>query len=396
MNNYEKKYLNFNKDLGYTFEKNLFSILENNAKYGPEYNTFPTNEWIKIQANFVKSKGKLFRAIKNLYKNENQFNLGDDQDENHKKKVEEISSQIKKKGFYVLENYFNEEFVEGIKEELKEVKYFSNLNIFKTTKLKNIKNTKHQDSTFQSNLTSIKIRENSYLHKLFSNTFFKDVAGLYFESNPYLTASVAFYTKPKAKKHYTQEEIYKSAQNYHYDYSHLNFLKVFVYLTDIPEPEFGSHSFIEKTHAENFKYPEQKKDFVESSIRQYYNGCYGGVIKDEWINQNFSSSEINNFCFKKGSIIFEDTSGLHRGHNCTMGNREMISLIYSLSNISGSWTRNRQPEIEMNKVEQKNYFLNPILKSTKKKQIQEYKKFNNKKTSFREYLRKIKIKIMNL
>ena len=70
MNNHEKKYLNFNKDLGYTFEKSLFSILENNAKYGPEYNTFPTNEWIKIQANFVKSKGKLFRAIKNLYKNE--------------------------------------------------------------------------------------------------------------------------------------------------------------------------------------------------------------------------------------------------------------------------------------------------------------------------------------
>jgi hypothetical protein len=396
MKSFENKYLNFNNDLGYNFDKDLFSILENNSKFGPEFNTFPSNEWSKIQANFVKSEGKLFKAVKNLYKNENEFSLENNIDKNYTKKVQKISSEIKEKGFCVLENFLSEEFVEGIREELQEIKYFSNLNIFKTMELRKIKKNGHRDSTFQSNLTSKKIKNNSNLQKIFSNTFFKDVAGSYFENNPYLTASVAFYTKPKEKKNYTQEEIFKSAQNYHYDYSHLNFLKIFIYLTDIITPEHGSHSFIEKTHAENFKYPKEQKNFVESSLRKYYNGCYGGVIKDEWIEQNFKSSDIKNFCFKKGSIIFEDTSGLHRGHNCTIGNREMISLIYSLSNISGSWTRDRQPELDMEKIQEKNYFLNPILKKTKKKQIQEYKKFNVSKFSLKDYLRKFKIKIRNL
>ena len=396
MNNYERKYLNFNNDIGYIFDKNLFSLLEKNARCGPEFNSFPSNEWTKIQANFIRSQGKFHKAIKNLFKNENEFQLANSINENEKKKIKEISSKIKEQGFYVLENYLDERFVEGIKEELQEIRYFSNLNIFKTLKLKKIKKFNNSDSTFQSNLTSSTIRENSFLHKLFANKFFKNVAGSYFENNPYLTASVDFYTKPKPKKDFTQEEIFKSAQNYHYDYSHLNFLKVFIYLTDIPAPEYGSHSFIEKTHAENFKFPKDKKHFVESSLRKYYNGYYGGVIKDDWIQKNFKSSNINNFCFKKGSIIFEDTSGLHRGHNCTVGNREMISLIYSLSNISGSWTRDRQPEMELRKSNEIKYFLNPILKSTKRKQIEEYKKYNIKKFNFRNFLRKIKIKILNL
>jgi hypothetical protein len=162
----------------------------------------------------------------------------------------------------------------------------------------------------------------------------KKVSEINFNSKPIFVGAVSFYTLKKDKNEFSDIEKHMSAQYFHYDQAHLKFLKFFIYLNDIKQPSDGAHSFIKKTHESNLKLPKKKEHFIQKSLRVTSDNILTGAVNEDWIQDNFLKEEIVDFCYPKGTLIIENTTGLHRGHNCTTNSREMLSVIVALSSIS--------------------------------------------------------------
>jgi hypothetical protein len=140
-----------------------------------------------------------------------------------------------------------------------------------------------------------------------------------------------------------------AAQYWHFDMDRPKWLKVFIFLTDCSETS-GPHCYIAKTH-KNHSLPF-------SILKKGY-----ARIEDELIYKSFPKSNIRTFVAKKGSILFEDTRGLHKGQNVIRGKRLMLQLQYS-SAIFGSKSRKlsfpKSPTIQFldKKKDFPNLFLN--------------------------------------
>jgi len=123
----------------------------------------------------------------------------------------------------------------------------------------------------------------------------------------------------------------EAAQYWHFDMDRPRWIKIFLYLTDCNELN-GPHKFIERTHlmAMGIKESLRKKGYTR--------------LEDREIEQCYSGEQIKTFTAKKGSILFEDTSGLHKGQNVIQGSRLMLIFQYS-SSLFGS----HSPKIKMPK-----------------------------------------------
>jgi hypothetical protein len=98
--------------------------------------------------------------------------------------------------------------------------------------------------------------------------------------------------------HNQQQEM--ETQMFHRDHNGVLFLKIFTYLTDV-KIENGPYSYIEKSHkSENLKL---KKSNIKNNIRYDNSDIYSKLKKSEKV-----------FIGKPGSIVFTDTTGLHRGY----------------------------------------------------------------------------------
>lgn len=121
----------------------------------------------------------------------------------------------------------------------------------------------------------------------------------------------------------------EAAQYWHFDMDRPRWIKIFLYLTDCNELN-GPHKFIEKTHLMSLgiKRNLRKKGYVR--------------LEDQEIEKYYSAGQIKTFTAKKGSILFEDTSGLHKGQNVVQGSRLILIFQYS-SSLFGS----HSPKIKM-------------------------------------------------
>jgi len=105
-----------------------------------------------------------------------------------------------------------------------------------------------------------------------------------------------------------------SAQNWHFDCDRVRWIKVFVYLTDV-DLDSGPHSFVATSHID-WRQETGSSRFSEQQVKE-----------------KFSESEIKNFTAKRGTVIFEDTRGLHKGTPLVKGHRLMLQLEFSLDSF---------------------------------------------------------------
>jgi hypothetical protein len=102
----------------------------------------------------------------------------------------------------------------------------------------------------------------------------------------------------------------REAENFHRDVDDVNFLKLFVYLSDVAE-ENGPHEFIRGSHA----LPQLHK------IRRY---------TDAEVLDTFGADRLTRFTGKAGTVFLENTYGLHRGQPVREGRRLVLQIIYSM------------------------------------------------------------------
>ncbi len=114
----------------------------------------------------------------------------------------------------------------------------------------------------------------------------------------------------------------EAAQFFHFDMDRPKWLKVFIYLTDVGSDN-GPHSFVAGSHRSG-AIPDHLLD------KGY------ARLSDAEVVQAFAGTDVLQFCAPRGSIIIEDTRGLHKGRHVEAGDRLVLQLQFSNSLFGGA------------------------------------------------------------
>lgn len=117
----------------------------------------------------------------------------------------------------------------------------------------------------------------------------------------------------------------EAAQFFHFDMDRIKWLKFFVYLTDVG-PDSGAHCFVRGSH--------RTKGIPSALLAKGY-----ARLTDEEVLRHFRPEDIVEFHGKRGTVIAEDTRGLHKGLHVRRGHRLMLQLQFSNSLFGGSYSR---------------------------------------------------------
>jgi len=121
----------------------------------------------------------------------------------------------------------------------------------------------------------------------------------------------------------------EAAQFYHFDLDRLKWLKIFIYLTDVG-PQDGPHSFIQGSHAPG-GIPQKLLD------RGYVR------LSDAEVLSNYGSGKEIRFSAPRGTIIVEDTRGLHKGNPVFGKSRLILQMQLSNSLFGAVYPKSRLP-----------------------------------------------------
>jgi hypothetical protein len=112
-----------------------------------------------------------------------------------------------------------------------------------------------------------------------------------------------------------------AAQFFHFDMDRPKWLKCFIYLTDVTA-DSGPHNFVAGSHRTG----AIPRSFLE---RGYVR------LMDEEVASEFGKDRIVEFAAPRGTIILEDTRGLHKGAPVRSGDRLMLQIQFSNSLFGG-------------------------------------------------------------
>ncbi len=129
-----------------------------------------------------------------------------------------------------------------------------------------------------------------------------------------------------------------AAQFFHFDMDRFKWLKVFVYLTDVG-PDNGPHAFVRGSH------------LVGSIPQSILERGYVRLTDDE-VAANFPPKDIITFAAPRGTIIIEDTRGLHKGVHVRDGARLILQLQFSNSLFGTNYPSARMTQVNSFRMKQ--------------------------------------------
>ena len=141
-----------------------------------------------------------------------------------------------------------------------------------------------------------------------------------------------------------------AAQYFHFDLDRIKWLKVFVYLTDVG-PDNGPHSFVPGSH--------RTAGIPSDILRRGY-----VRLSDEEVYDRYGEQNCKKICGPRGSIIVEDTRGLHKGAHVSGAPRLVLQLQFSNSLFGTSY-----PDARMSRV------VDPCLQALIDKAPQIYRQY---------------------
>lgn len=117
----------------------------------------------------------------------------------------------------------------------------------------------------------------------------------------------------------------ESAQYFHFDMDRPKWLKFFIFLTDV-KPTNGPHVFVAGSH---------KTGAIPSNLldKGY------ARLTDEEVEYHFEKENIIEFVAPRGTILAEDSRGLHKGKHVEQGDRLMLQIQFSNSLFGGNYPK---------------------------------------------------------
>jgi hypothetical protein len=154
-----------------------------------------------------------------------------------------------------------------------------------------------------------------------SSMVFKIIAKTYLNSNQLYQKVTGWLSVGRSGT--THNDLSEAAQEYHFDYDAFNFVKVFIYLSDVT-PDRGAHQYVSSSH----------KAFPVSGEYLKQIPTYFRATK-EMLCRIYDENNFVSHYGKEGTIIIEDTSGFHRGSPLPPGKtRDILMIEYLDSDFS--------------------------------------------------------------
>ena len=163
---------------------------------------------------------------------------------------------------------------------------------------------------------------NQDVQKLLADLSFASLAQDYLGSKPVIDVvamwwHTAFSDRPDSQ----------AAQFFHFDLDRPKWLKFFIYLTDVT-PENGPHSFVAGSH--------RTGAIPDNLLKKGY-----ARLTDEEVYAAFDERDLVEFSAPRGTIIAEDTRGLHKGRHVERGDRLMLQIQFSNSLFGSEYAKAR-------------------------------------------------------
>ena len=226
--------------------------------------------------------------------------------------IKSASKFLRQNGYVVLENVLSESVCENLLEMSLNIpginrEMDSNENQVYAGKYNRAKPTSNRfeyDSTTLINQPEVQ--------KILSDESLVSFAQNYLGGAPILDLVTMWWHAP-----YKKEADKNAAQWFHFDMERVKWIKFFFYITDV-DTNSGPHTFIPKTHS-TWGIPSllRRQGYVR--------------LSDDEVSETFPVSSWKEFTGKRGTLIVEDTRGLHKGKHCVAGDRLLLQLEYTIS-----------------------------------------------------------------
>ena len=167
--------------------------------------------------------------------------------------------------------------------------------------------------------------DNLFVQKLMADRSFIAVAQNYLQAQPIIDIVAMWWNVASA----TPDK--GAAQYWHFDMDRIKWLKFFVYLTDVG-PDNGPHSFVEGSH---------RAGGIPSTLLEK---GYARLTDDE-VNAQYSIDKFVEFAAPRGTVIAEDTRGLHKGKHVLKGDRLVLQFQFTNSLFGGENLASRMERV---------------------------------------------------
>jgi ectoine hydroxylase-related dioxygenase (phytanoyl-CoA dioxygenase family) len=247
-----------------------------------------------------------------------------------------IDQELKEKGYYVFPNRLPDDICDKLLEFSLKTKATIRLS---DEQIQSKGNAPQRDFYDRANPQGIRydyktadLIEDPTVQFLFTDPSVLAVANEYLNTKPLLDIVAMWWHTS-----FSKQPDANAAQFYHFDMDRIKWLKFFFYVTDCNE-ENGPHCFIAKSH-QTGKIPVSllKKGYARNT--------------DEEVSACFPKEVFIEFVAPRGTILAEDTRGLHKGKHVQHGDRLMFQLEYTVNMFGAEFAQ--YPKLNANAITDK-------------------------------------------
>ncbi len=242
-------------------------------------------------------------------------------DMSNKAHLDSVNSTLKERGYYVFENRLSDELCDQL------LQFAANTNcsirpmdgqVEKESLV--AKYHRNAPKAVRYELDTKVLLNNPDIQKIMADLSIMAVAQEYLKTKPVIDVlSMWWHTA------YSDKPDMEAAQYFHFDMDRPKWLKFFIYLTDVKMTN-GPHTFVAGSH--------KTGGIPNALLKKGY-----ARLTDEEIRAHYHESDIIEFVASRGTIIAEDTRGLHKGRHVEKGDRLVLQVQFSNSLFGGNYTK---------------------------------------------------------
>lgn len=243
-----------------------------------------------------------------------------------KEEIHEAVDNLNNKGYYVFKSRLSKEVCNSLLEfALTQRCEGRSIDGFPMSETSNLFYPRNSPNHVRYDFLTEDLLGNQNIQKLMADLSFAEVAQRYIGSTPILDIVAMWWHSA-----YLDKPDMQAAQYYHFDMDRPKWLKFFIYLTDVT-PDSGPHTFVEGSH--------KSGAIPEKLLNKGYTRLSDAEIK------MYFPSQDKEFVGPCGTIIAEDTRGLHKGKHVISGDRLVLQFEYCNSLFGSSFLKVKIPKV---------------------------------------------------
>lgn len=233
-----------------------------------------------------------------------------------------VNSQLDEKGFYIFDTLLDENTLSQLSKFAKEH--------FATTRMLSGGKSNVVEVIYDpTNKKSVRYdyKENDLINNETVQSLIGDSSIISIAQNYLRTVPIADVVGMWWNTDFQKEPDSEAAQFFHFDMDRIKWLKFFFYITDVDENS-GPHSFVEGSHKDGgIPFSMSSKGYSR--------------LSDKEVLDHYGQEKVKVFAAPKGTIIAEDTRGLHKGTNVIEGNRLIFQIQFSNSLFGAQYPKSK-------------------------------------------------------